>query len=87
MEQIWVNDMYYSLSIAQSESPIINVINLIMYSLFLSLCEYPCTMACVHVCIKKKLLTAACGHTCLQLNWMGPSMKRAVSNPGTTHGT
>lgn len=87
MEQIWVNKKYYSLSISQYESPIINVINLIMHYLFLSPCEYPWTMTCVHVCIKKDLLTAVCLHTCLQLNWMGPRVKRAVINPGTTHGT
>lgn len=86
MEQIWVNKKYYSLSIAQNESPIINVINLIMHLLFLSPCECLCTMACVHACIKKNLLIAVCVHACLQLNWIDPRVKRAVTNPGTTHG-
>lgn len=55
-----------------------------MHFLFLSPCEYLWKMACVYVCIKKNLLTAVCVHTCLQLNWMGPRVKGAVSNPGIT---
>lgn len=82
MEQIWVNNKYYSLSIAQNESPIISVINLIMHFLFLSPCECPCTISCVYLYIKKNLLIAVCIYACLQLNWIDLRVKRT----GTTHG-